>query len=72
MPPMRLSSVLLPEPDGPEDDQQLAGLDGQVDVAERGHLDFAHAEHAGDMFDAKECAVVHVPCSVRARGAASA
>ena len=33
---MMRSSVVLPEPDGPEQRDQLAGVDAQVDLVDRG------------------------------------
>ena len=36
-PASRLSSVVLPQPEGPEQDQELAVVDLEVEVLEHGH-----------------------------------
>ena len=49
-----LRSVDLPLPDGPEQDQDLAGEDVEIHAPQRVHLDFAHVvdlRHAARLED---------------------
>ena len=49
-----LSSVDLPQPDGPSRHDESAFVEGQVDVPERVHLDLAHAVDLRQVADVEE------------------
>ena len=49
IPPRRFSSVVLPEPDGPENRHELAALDGEFVDVQRLDLDLAHLVDAADV-----------------------
>ena len=60
-PAIRRSVVVLPQPDGPEQRHQRAGLDGEGDVVDRGHRAVALADVRNSTEAARWLMRIHAP-----------